>query len=315
MGPESERTGAETYQTPEVCEHLIRSTGIRDVYRIRVAQPISRTDKTERFPVLYVGDSDDLFGGYACMSRLMQSLGDVPRYILVGIGYENSRASGLLRMRDFHKHDVRKIFSAELEQLAGSPLVGGMCDLASVTSSTDARDFLQFIREELIPFIADHYPVVPNDNNYCGYSAGGSFGLYTLFTQSDVFRRYIIGSPSTSFEGRHFGIELVREFLNSKRDIQAQVFMSVGELEDLKIGMDRFDLVTGYYALIKFLNRSGIAGLTLTTRVFPGETHATAWTSAFTHGVRALFGEASDLSFLPNYMSDTKRPVEQSCRA
>jgi predicted alpha/beta superfamily hydrolase len=113
----------------------------------------------------------------------------------------------------------------------------------------DATEFLQFIRDELIPFIDALYPVLPNDNSYSGYSAGGGFGLYTLFTRPDTFRRYILGSPTSSVRGFEFGVELARTFIQSGRVMSAKVFLSVGELEEFERGLDHFGFVTGYYRL------------------------------------------------------------------
>ena len=41
-------------------------------------------------------------------------------------------------------------------------------------------------------------------------------------------------------------------------------------------------------------------GLKLTAQMFPGETHATCWTSAFTHGLRAVFGSTDQVPFWPD---------------
>ena len=39
------------------------------------------------------------------------------------------------------------------------------------------------------------------------------------------------------------------------------------------------------------LEAARIPGLTLTTEVFPAETHMTVWPMAFIHGVRAVLGK------------------------
>src|SRR6202043_2687869 len=158
-------------------------------------------------------------------------------------------------------HSIRAHFRAEIEQMADSPFVAGVDDLKVITHTTDAREFLQCIREELMPFISAHYPALPDDNNYSGYSAGGTFGLYTLFTQPDTFRRYSLGSPATSYKGHHFGIDLVKAFNKSGKTMDAKVFVSVGELEEFKRGCGQFDLVSGYYLLAKLLKSSPIPGL------------------------------------------------------
>ena len=82
--------------------------------------------------------------------------------------------------------------------------------------------------------------------------------------------------------------------------MSARVFLSVGELEEFHAASTHFALVTGYIQLVKFLGQAGIAGLDLTTRIFPGETHATAWTAAFSQGLKSLFGPAATVPFWPD---------------
>ena len=291
-----------SFQSHEIEEHSVQSNVVAQTFKIKVKQPISRADGSERFPVLYATDSDDFFGGLATVASVLQVLGEAPRFILVGIGYDDARAAGVLRMRDFYTHATRRLFQAEIEQMAVSPLVGGVADLKAITQTTDATEFLHFIRDDLMPFVAAHYPVLPNDYNYYGYSAGAGFGLYTLFAQPDTFRRYILGSPGTSYNGHHFGIEMAKAFMKSGQAMDAKVFISVGEFEEFKRGHGQFDLVTGYYLLAKFLKQSDIPGLDLTLRLFPGETHATAWTLAFSHGVRTLFGAVDQVPFWPKFL-------------
>jgi predicted alpha/beta superfamily hydrolase len=254
---------------------------------------------TERFPVLYVTDSDHFFGGLADLANLLQVMGDTPRFVLVGIGYEPAEASRLLRWRDFVSHSIRRRFHSVLEQLIASSLVQGVSDLKEITETTDASDFLNFIRDELMPFVNDRYPTVHGDSSYFGYSAGGTFGLYTLFRRPDTFRRYILGSPATSFSGDNFGTELVREFVASEAVANAKVYISVGELEEFERGQSQCDLVSGYYLLRKVLQQVNIPGLDIAGQVFPGETHSTAWTLAFSHGLRKLLGPVDRVPYVP----------------
>jgi uncharacterized protein len=278
------------YEPHEVIQHHVQSEIVAQVFNIKVLLPIGPAVAGSRFPVLYVTDSDDYFGGLATIANTLQLLAETRRFILVGIGYGNSGAARLLRWRDFKPRDVRAHYQSMLDKLSRSPLVAQGSDLSVVTQTTDARDFLRFIREELMPFIDSRYPTLSGDNSYSGYSAGGGFGLYTLFTEPETFRRYIIGSPGASYNGHHYGIDLVRRFIDSRSAMRAELFISVGELEEFERGMESLNLVTGYYSLVRFLRQADIPGLNLVSRVFPGETHATAWTLSFSHGLRSLMG-------------------------
>jgi uncharacterized protein len=280
--------------TPEIQEHSIRSRHVAQVFRIKVLLPPAAAHESEKYPVLYATDSDEYFGGLATLAASLQLLGDTQRFILVGIGYGDLRAARLLRWRDLKSHQVRAHYRELLEQLWKSPLVAGVSDLREITDTTDAADFLTFIRGELIPFIDSTYNTLRGDHNFSGYSAGGGFGLYSLFTQPETFRRYILGSPGVSHAGHHYGVELARAFIQTQKPVSAKVFMSVGELEEFERGFEKLDLVSGYYELAKFLRASAVNGLELTCRLFPGESHATAWAPSFSHGLKLLFPPPAD---------------------
>jgi predicted alpha/beta superfamily hydrolase len=286
------------YHAHEVREHSIESKFVAQTFKIEVFQPLRAAGDSERFPVLYTTDADYFFGGLANLANQLQLVGETPRFIMVGIGYPDTRAAALLRMRDLVSHSIRRHFQEVVELLAASPFVNARDHLPAVTQTTDAEQFLRFIREELMPFIDSRYPTRADDASYWGYSAGGTFGLYTLFTQPDTFKRYVLGSPATSYDGQQFGIELAENFRRSGGRMKARLFMSVGELEEF---YGKFDLVSGFYAMAKFLKTVSIEGLDLTSRVFPGETHATAWTCAFSHGLKALFGPAAQVPWWPDF--------------
>jgi predicted alpha/beta superfamily hydrolase len=287
------------YQGAGTTEHLIRSRAVDQTFRIKVWEPI-RT-RGERFRVVYATDSDEFFDGLATLANSLQLHGETPRFVLVGIGYENSRAAGLLRMRDFWPHGIRRLYARELIELANSPLLEGITDLKVITETTDATQFLSFIRDELMPFIAGKYPTQERDNTYFGYSAGAGFGLYSLFTQPDTFKRYVLGSPATSYGGHQFAVELVSTALRAGLPMEAQVFMSVGELEEFSRGLSQLDLASGYFQLAKFLRNLAVPGLSLSFKMFPGETHATAWSPAFSTGLRTLLGPVEDVPVWPDY--------------
>jgi predicted alpha/beta superfamily hydrolase len=293
---------SEDYQKPEIKEHSIKSRFINQTFTIKVQQPMRRADNSESFKVVYTTDADFYFDGFATIANHLQLHGETPRFILVGIGYEDSRASALLRMRDFYLHGVRKLYCTVITQLADSPLGDGVKDLDAITHSTCAIEFLRFISEELIPYINANYATLSGEDTYCGYSAGASFGLYTLFSQPEVFKRYILGSPATSYSGQHWGVELAEPFIQSRRPMDAKVYLCVGEFEEFKRGFGDFELVTGYYRLAKLLKQAAIPGLDLTTQVFPQETHATAWCPMFIHGLKTLLGAVDQVPFWPQYL-------------
>ena len=295
------------YEAHPVQEHLLESAVVDQVYKVRVLRPISRADGTERFPVVYVTDGDDFFGGCATLSSGLQFSGETPRFILVGIGYADAGQAEMLRMRDLCTHAIRGRLNEDLERLIDSPYAGGLCNLDKITATTDAHAFLRFLRDELMPLVNASYPTIPDEATYFGYSAGGTFGLYALLSEPRTFKRYILGSPATSCNGHNFAIELAESFTDSAETIEAKVFISVGELEEFR--SSHLELVSGYYALAKYLLNAKPSGLELCLRVFPGESHGTAWTLAFSHGLRTLMGPALDVPYRPVRSRSVNRDI------
>jgi len=238
-----------------------------------------------RLPAVYATDADELFDGLATLAAALQGAGEVAPFILVGIGYERSNHAELLRLRDFLTPAIRTHLRPLIERAAfesGAPPGG----LQEISETTGAAEFLQFIREELIPHIEGHHPAKASARGYFGYSAGATFGLYTLFKAPDTFEKYLLGSPSTSYGGHHYGIDLGNSWTEQQTS-DALIYLSVGELEEEGTERAPFELVTGFHKLVQFLNGAARPPFRVQAEVFPKETHATAWALAFARGLRA----------------------------
>lgn len=270
--------------------HLIQPSHISGTYKVKVFLPIRRADVDERFPVIYITDGDFFFGAISDICGQLQMENEMARAIVVSIGYADARAAQLLRWRDFFSHTDRALFQSLLEELVSAPLLRDSCQLHEATQTTDAGDFLEFIATEVMPFIDARYPTIQGDNSYAGYSAGASFGLYALSSQPQTFRQYLIGSPVVSFGGTPFGLALAKSFREYSQRPPVRIFLSVGELEEFA---GNYGFTTGYYELAKLFRAPGAAPVDLTLKLFPGETHATGWVVAFTHGLRTLFAANS----------------------
>lgn len=176
-----------------------------------------------RFPVVYFTDASGGAVVSDTMLRLLM-LSDTPRFIAVGIGYPDAPSyfqTMVVRQRDLTP-------APDPSERTDAPFDG---TLTAAVPSGRAAQFLDFIREDLIPFIDARYPTIPGDRIYAGHSLGGLFGYYAMFTRPDTFTRYIIGSP-TLYWGGDAVFRLEREYAASHKNLEARVFMGVGGLED-----------------------------------------------------------------------------------
>ena len=267
------------YHIPDVVTHQIKSTNVDQTFAIHVWQPMTKKDGSEKFPVLYITDAN---GGIS-MAELMHFLhlgGDAPRFIMVGIGYPVDHALGGLNIRN---RDLTPTPSAQLEAESGLP-VDGVPSITSGKKSGGAKEFLSFIRDELVPFIDENYNTIEGDRGFFGDSLGGLFGLYTLFHEPDTFSRYIIGSPSIWYDDT-VSFKYAEKFLASDQLLNARIYMSVGELEE---GVPDH-MVSNVYKMFALLKSKPMPDLDIKMDVIPGETHTSVVGINLIKGIQAVY--------------------------
>ncbi len=153
---------------------IIQSTSVEDDFYLYISVPKNYESSEKTYPVLYILDGDMAYGMAASIARYLQFGGNIPELIIVGIGYGTLRKDeGNMRQRDY----------SPTEKSSKAGITGG------------AQNFLNFLTDELFPYIDSTYRTDKNDKTVFGYSMAGLFGLYTLFNKPETFNRYIIGSP------------------------------------------------------------------------------------------------------------------------
>jgi len=277
---------------------LIDSQFVHQTFKVQVMLPARKRGESARFPVVYLTDGNFAFDALKGIANSLQTLErNAPRFILVGIGYpsDSPKAGVMLRCRDF-------TFPGYPRFSTSPPSIEGVLVAEKGTKEFDgADDFQQFLDQELIPLIDEKYDSIAGDRTYFGHSAGGGFGLYTLFTRSELFNRYIISSAATTYHGRtstgdqyeqyDFLIRVARRFLESGGCAgDATVYLSVGSEEEFEPGLQEWQLTSSFYRLAALLTVKSIPGLKVISEVLPGETHMTVWPIAFMHGIQAVFG-------------------------
>ena len=240
----------------------IHSSIIDDDFNIYISLPDDYDKSEKRYPVLYLLDGDIAYGLATSIARYLQFGKNIPELIIVGIGYGAlNRSEGNMRSRDY-----------TISSRKGRSGTGG------------APKFRQFIKEELFPHINNTYRTVPDDKTLNGYSLGGLFAIYTLFTEPGLFNRYIIGSPHLSWdEYRIFTVQ--EEAFEKMDDIDAKVFISVGSEEDEEIYFQPID------EMVTLINEKGYESLKMETKVFDGGTHLICPPEALSYGLVSVFSK------------------------
>ena len=241
---------------------VVHSNIVNDDYYIYISLPDDYGSSSKSYPVLYLLDGDMSFGMATSIARYLQFGNNIPELIVVGIGYGALKSSnGNARRRDFTFSEVpnRSDF-------------GG------------ATKFITFIRDELFPFIDSTFRTDPGDRTINSYSLGGLLASYILFTEPELFNRYIIGSPHlTSDNSKIFDVQ--ENAFNTFTDITAKVFISVGSEESDDEYFNPID------QLVSEINNKAYPGLQMETKVFDGGTHLLCPPEALSYGLISVFGE------------------------
>jgi len=160
------------------------------------------------YPVLYVLDGLTNFHHAATTVDFLSRSGRVPQMIVVAIA-NNAR--------------TRDLTPTHIDE---RPSSGG------------AGAFIQFIEEELIPFVDDRYRTQPYRVLF-GHSLGGMFAVYSLFTKPDAFAGYIAASPHLQYDDGQV-VGLAEEILEGKPSLNKSLYITVGDEPDYFASLERF---------------------------------------------------------------------------
>jgi len=144
--------------------HTITSKVLGEERTVLIHLPEGYETSKDKYPVLYVlgGSAGALVEGVQATSQR-----DVPPMIVVAIATNGYRVTSNL-------------------------------GLVPSEGSNPAKKYLQFISEELFPYVEQRFRV-ENHRTLYGASAMGVFVLYALLERPDAFAAYIASSPTVSY--------------------------------------------------------------------------------------------------------------------
>lgn len=270
------------FQLDTLETHVLESRVLGQTFVVSVQLPTRLKDGSERFPVLYLPDGQP-GPTFEEENYFMQWGGDVPRYITVEIGYP-SKAQWQLRNRNFTPTNTGPVagYSDDLIDFGPFSLDG--------VESGGAAEFLEFIREELKPFINGNFPTVPGQDGYFGDSLGGLFGMFVLLNEPETFDKYILGSPSLWWDDGLM-LEQAERVAAADTRVDARLFMSVG-------GLESESMISNMEQAARLL--ADVDGLTIKTEIIPDESHMSVFSMNYVRGVKWAY-ESSDPYFLDAY--------------
>lgn len=243
-------------EIPGTQVHKIKSMIVDQEYVLHIQLPMNYEKSKEKFPVVYVIDSQWDFPLINAVYGEQYYDGFLPELIIVGItwGGENPNYDDL-RSRDLTPVSVQQS-----------------------RPTGNASKFLEFIKTELIPYINSKFKADKNDIVLMGSSYGGLFTLYTLFTESDLFSKYILTSPAFLF-ANGFIFSYADTFATQHSKLPVKIFAAIGEYEDV-------GLFNKYFEKIKSHNYEGIE---LETKVIANTGHSGNKAEGYSRGLQYVF--------------------------
>jgi predicted alpha/beta superfamily hydrolase len=240
---------------PNSAVRTLKSAHTGRTYDIYVRLPEEYTQNEARsYPVLYLLDGqwdfkllDSIYGGLYYDQF-------IPEIIIIGVTYAGDNPNyEALRAMDY------------------TPAAEN-----STPGTGEAAKFLAFLKEELMPLIETNYRADASRRLLMGSSFGGSFALYTLFTEPELFSGYVAASPAVTFGNRAI-FKQEAEYASQHQNLPVKLYLSVGELEPLASPVKAF---------IEVMSKRGYQRLTMETQIIAGERHASNKPEAYNRGLR-----------------------------
>lgn len=251
---------------------------------VHIALPPSYGQGDRTYPVLWVTEASLSFPLVVGLLNALNIVQEIPELIVVGIGAPDDL--GLTEYNARRTHD----FYARPRWLNAGPGGAQVTALLSdemLEAGGGAAAFLSFLVDELRPRLQAEYRF-DDDHGLVGFSAGGHFVAYTLLSRPTAFGRYLADSPPLSgCEGLLF--ELEADYAASHNDLAATVFFGAGEAELADPYIAANDVVGSMTRMTQQLLLRGYPSLTLTSRLYPGQTHGSAASYALSEGLRTLY--------------------------
>lgn len=258
---------------------VLHSEIVGQDYELNISFPFINPYGGEAYPVIFILDPFRDFVMTKGISDVLMSSQQIPRVMLVGIGYGGKGFDALQnyalgRLKDY----IPVQDSAKEEYLRNMAENMGIENLNIVSGK--APEFLEFIKKELVPFLESNYNVDTNKCVLSGYSDAGLFALYALFHEPELFSGYLIGSPSIQFKNE-LALEYESKYAKTHKDLRAKIFMSAGEDEELTANNVR--------KMDDMLNSRNYQNLKLKTVILENENHATSYPSFINRGLMEIF--------------------------
>jgi hypothetical protein len=171
----------------------------------------------------------------------------------------------------------------------------------ALPGSGGADKFLKYMKEELIPYVDAHYKTSPF-RLLIGHSFGGIFAVNALLTHPEIFKSYIIISPSLWWGTETLANQIIA-FLEKPSTQRAFVYETVGN--------EGPRMVNPALRVMRSLDATNVKGLEWKIKLMETEDHGSIVHRSIYDGLEYIF---SSWQFRGNLASAGLRGLEQHYR-
>ncbi len=246
-------------------ENVIIHSGILNEDRkLYICKPVENNIYAPAdYPVIYLLDGDvqtRMVAGQ--VNYLSQSYPVIPKMIVVGIGNTD-------RTRDLTPSHSITGFDGKPDTTAN----------AFGKTSGGGEKFIQFIQQEVMPYIEKNYHPAPY-KIFSGHSLGGLMMFYTLLYHPDIFNAYISISPSLIWD-KQWILKQAAEKWKPGMSLHKILFFSDGN-EGGRFHKDAVDMDS-------LLKKIKLQNLKFKYVYYPDESHISEPVKAFYDGLRFIY--------------------------
>ena len=239
----------------------IYSEIVKDSFYLYIKLPKNYYNENKNYPVLYLLDGDISFPMATSIVRYQQYGNHIPDIIIIGIGYGTMMNDNEinLRGRDYNLPEVER-----------NGLRGG------------GDKYLAFLKDELIPYSESIYRINSDDRAISGHSLSAQYVIYILFSEPELFQKYIASSPHT-INSIDFLLEKEEAILPRLNKLYIKLFISHGANEPTGL---YGDLV---FRLLEKINNRNYKGLSIKNKIFTEGSHFICPPEAMSYGLKFVY--------------------------
>jgi len=239
--------------------HRIHSRVLNQDRQLYIHVPkLDSADINKALPVLYLLDGENHFHILSAYIEYLRHWQVIPPMIVVGI-------VSVDRVKDLTPVNSLVNFDGKVD--------------SKYKTSGGNEQFLNFIQQELMPYIAANYKTSPF-KIFAGHSFGGLTAIHCMLMRPDMFDAYIAISPSLWFSNKYV-LRLAEQKLPDLPMKSKKIFYSVGNEDGtFRDDVQKFD---------KLLEHNSLRTFDHAYKYYPSESHMTEPIPAYYDALRFVY--------------------------